>query len=50
MIKDEFIQRGNLYENKRAAIAPGLAERKEERDGNEEQGERKRERERGKSA
>lgn len=33
MIKDEFIPLGNLYENKRAAVAPGLLDRKEERDG-----------------
>lgn len=31
MIKDEFILLGNLYENKRVVVAPGLVERKEER-------------------
>lgn len=33
MIKDEFILLGNMYENKRAAVAPDLVERKEQRDG-----------------
>lgn len=36
LIKDEFIPPGNLDENKRAAVAPGLVERKEEGDGREE--------------
>lgn len=33
VIKDKFIPLGNLYENKRAAVAPGLVVRKEESDG-----------------
>lgn len=40
MIKDEFIPLGNLYENKRAAVAPGLVVRKEGRDGRGEGGEK----------
>lgn len=40
VIKDEFIPLGNLYENKRGAVAPGLVVRKEEGDGRRE-GERR---------